>query len=372
MSKRCGARRGGSGTNTYNRGYRYPGLGHATQYMVHDPCSPALTCQRNVKYDTHEQPCCLAESQYTHSGIVCGVGFPKPGGGPSGRFVNQGGGRCGPTWFVPPAFGGNAGGCGTPWCGPIVNGPGYAANFCGTCSPFGRGAAFVGASYPGGGKFYPGCGSSCGTPPASPCGCGNSCCGGCAGGTPIPPPPCPDKSLNQPPCYTGCTPPQVYGRYRDPRLGRIVYAHPALANEGSVGEYGGGSCSTGTCGVGVGLPYGNYGRNTPWPIGRTVCGGNVPGALPAYGGLPAYLPQSGAGCNTCGGAAGCNYGPGPFYNPYGNAPITCGPAPKAYIPAPNVPGNGPQLLGCMFPYSPAPESEGQDCPNYIFNYPYYG
>ena len=47
-------------------------------------------------------------------------------------------------------------------------------------------------------------------------------------------------------------------------------------------------------------------------------------------------------------------------------------APKAYIPAPNVPGNGPQLLGCMFPYSPAPESEGMDCPNYIFNYPRLG
>jgi len=352
MSKRCGGHVGRSTTNNnYNRGYTYPGMAHSQLVRVHDPCSPALTCQRNVKYDTHQQPCCGTDSQYSRAGTICGVGMGGCGGGPSGRFVYQGGHGCEISWPVPQAFGG-CGNCGISGCNSC-GGNGYSTNFCGTCSPYGRGVAFGGGGgcssggcstggysvYGGytsnwagscgpygngpmggygagcgcgggngaGGSGYGGVGCGCGGGgrcgtcgpgvTSSPCGTGCTSCGG----TPLPPPPCPDRALNQPPCYEGCIPPRFYGAYTDPRLQLIVFAHP-IGGSRHVGGYTGNRR-----GIAVNM--------------RGTCG--------TY-------------------------------------------APRAYIPAPNVPGNGPQLLGCMSPYSPAPESEGQDCPNYIFNSPAYG
>ena len=46
----------------------------------------------------------------------------------------------------------------------------------------------------------------------------------------------------------------------------------------------------------------------------------------------------------------------------------CETIPNAYIPDCGVKLNGTPMLGCRWGTNPAPESEGMDCPNYIFNH----
>jgi len=47
----------------------------------------------------------------------------------------------------------------------------------------------------------------------------------------------------------------------------------------------------------------------------------------------------------------------------------CEVTPNAYIPSNyNLRENGTPMLGCRWGTNPAPESEGMDCPNYIFNH----
>ena len=109
----------------------------------------------------------------------------------------------------------------------------------------------------------------------------------CGGGQPLGVKQC--TTSYQPYPNFASIPPELYGRYRDPKTGLIVFAHPANKN-------------------------------------RFV-------ADPMY----SYAPSCPA------------------------------PGIRGYIPANNVPGNGPQIIGCYGGNNTS--SEGMDCPNYVFNFP---
>jgi hypothetical protein len=99
--------------------------------------------------------------------------------------------------------------------------------------------------------------------------------------------------------------------------------------------YGGDSC----CG---GSPYPNYPANCHPPA-------------PRYNGGTRVIVRSNLACN--GRATTIYFGCG-----------GCETIPNAYIPDCGVIGNGTPILGCRWGTNPSPQSEGMDCPNYLFNH----